>query len=244
MNDITSFLLIAITSIGIGIAIGSLVSNLMNSRQNPGRKEDRTAAGSNEILRVYRDLKSGGIVLELKGKKFRQPQELAASERSFLEKQLAGLALWVKPGKNAGAAAPQASSPKGPDRPVTGPLEQRLGSVQRNETIIAPATTEDNLKPNYNPLDVFARALRPDAPHASTPASSIAAQIDEILQEKLAGLPDEKRAIRLMELPGKGMVVMVGLDHYDGVDAVPDPEVQNLIRECVREWEQGLGRQE
>jgi hypothetical protein len=57
------------------------------------------------------------------------------------------------------------------------------------------------------------------------------------LQEKLAGQTTEKRAIRLLELPGKGMVVAVGLEQYDGVGAVPDPEIRSLIREAVSDWE-------
>jgi hypothetical protein len=27
------------------------------------------------------------------------------------------------------------------------------------------------------------------------------------------------------------------MDQYDGVDAVPDPDVRDLIREAVAEWE-------
>ena len=50
------------------------------------------------------------------------------------------------------------------------------------------------------------------SPHAS--AKSIAAQIDEILQEKIEGSDMAQRGVRLLELPNKGMVVMVGLDQY------------------------------
>jgi hypothetical protein len=34
------------------------------------------------------------------------------------------------------------------------------------------------------------------------------------------------------------MVVMVGLNQYDGVEAVPDEEIRNLIRSAVAEWEE------
>jgi hypothetical protein len=43
-----------------------------------------------------------------------------------------------------------------------------------------------------------------------------------------------------MELPGRGMMVMVGLDQYEGVEKVPDPEIRSLIREAVEEWEKRL----
>jgi hypothetical protein len=44
-----------------------------------------------------------------------------------------------------------------------------------------------------------------------------------------------------MELEGKGVVVMIGLDQYEGVSEVPDPEVRALLRECVMEWERTAG---
>ena len=59
----------------------------------------------------------------------------------------------------------------------------------------------------------------------------------ELTGQMLAGQALEKRAIRLLELPGKGMVVAVGLEQYDGIDAVPDPEIRSLIREAVADWE-------
>jgi hypothetical protein len=69
---------------------------------------------------------------------------------------------------------------------------------------------------------------------------SIAAQVDEVLQEKLASSSLKNQAIRLMELPTGGMVVMVNNDQFDGVNEVPDPEIRNLIQESVAEWERRL----
>jgi hypothetical protein len=86
-------------------------------------------------------------------------------------------------------------------------------------------------------VNLLARALQSEVRSPQPPPMSIAAQIDEILQEKLETSPLNSKAIRLLELPGKGMVVMVGLDQYEGVDAVPDEEIQNLIRSAVAEWE-------
>lgn len=96
---------------------------------------------------------------------------------------------------------------------------------------------------NLNPLDVFARALQPQD-HPSFPLSrSIAEQVDEILQEMLETSPLRARAIRLLELPQKGMVVMIGLDQYQGVDAVPDEEIRNLIHSAVVEWERRVSEE-
>jgi hypothetical protein len=69
------------------------------------------------------------------------------------------------------------------------------------------------------------------------PPKSIAAQVDEIVQERLPGSPFYNRAIKLMELPGKGLVVLVDGLQYEGVGEVADPVVQTFLRECVAEWE-------
>ena len=98
---------------------------------------------------------------------------------------------------------------------------------------------EDEKQPkvSFNPFVVLARAVTSDIPKDVVTQKSIAAQIDEILQEKLALSPLEDRAIRLMELPERGVVVLVGLDTYDGINDVPDPEIKALLRACVTEWE-------
>jgi hypothetical protein len=67
---------------------------------------------------------------------------------------------------------------------------------------------------------------------------SLAAQVDEILQTKLTGSSLAERGIRIMDTPSSDLVVMVGLQKYDGIDAVPEAEIQAVIREAVAEWAQ------
>jgi hypothetical protein len=231
MDDLITLLLIAMISLGIGIAFGSLVANAMTARRKEVESDRSEASGLVETARIYRDSRRGNTVLEVNGKKYSSPKELDADGWAFVEKQLIPLVNWVRPVDGPRIAAPD---------PSGSPAVQLSGK----EPAAAGPLLDESPKPTYNPLDVFARSLKSDVRKPAAPNASIAAQIDEILQEKLIGLPDEKRAIRLMELPGKGLVVMVGLDHYDGVDAVPDPEVRALIRECVAEWEQRLGGQD
>jgi len=243
MNDITTLLLIAIISVGIGIGFGSVFTNAMNARHKTSAPENDEPVGLKEIARVYQDERANAVVLQINGKKYRKPDELGAGVRAELEKLLADLLVWIRPFGVSQTVEPEGNAVSAAGVPPAKPplKESRLAGAPEKAAGSLPA--EENLKQSYNPLDVFMRALRTDTFKATTPQTSIAAQIDEILQEKLEGLPDEKRAIRLMELPGKGMVVMVGLDHYDGVETVPDPEVRTLIKECVAEWEKRMDRQ-
>jgi hypothetical protein len=63
------------------------------------------------------------------------------------------------------------------------------------------------------------------------------AQIDAVLQARLAGTPLASRGIRLAEALHGGAIVFVGTTQYDGVDRVPDSEIQEAIRGAIAEWE-------
>jgi hypothetical protein len=41
----------------------------------------------------------------------------------------------------------------------------------------------------------------------------------------------------LQESPEEGVIVWVGLQHFEGIDAVLDPEVKAAIRQAVEAWE-------
>ncbi len=124
--------------------------------------------------------------------------------------------------------------------------EQDLGIASQASTPVAPLTGVDE-SPSMAQTAVINPVKNFKNPQTEPPAKkgqpkSMVAQIDEILQEKLvqgaaAHLPPEKRAIRLMETPGRGVSVIVGLDQYEGLDGVPDEEVRTIIREAVTVWE-------
>jgi alkanesulfonate monooxygenase SsuD/methylene tetrahydromethanopterin reductase-like flavin-dependent oxidoreductase (luciferase family) len=66
---------------------------------------------------------------------------------------------------------------------------------------------------------------------------SIVEQINDILQDNLKTHPALTKGIRLTEDPREGVIVWVGLEHYAGVDAVTDPEVKEVLKAAVMEWE-------
>ncbi len=72
--------------------------------------------------------------------------------------------------------------------------------------------------------------------------SSIVEQIDEILQEMLPNTPLAGQTIRLRQEPSLGVVVWVGTERYVGVESVPDPQVQDIVKAAVKKWEDSSER--
>ena len=66
---------------------------------------------------------------------------------------------------------------------------------------------------------------------------SMVEQINQILDRNLAEEPGSRRGVRLVEGPAGSIRVYLGVEGYDAIDDVPDPEVRRLIREAVSEWE-------
>jgi len=65
---------------------------------------------------------------------------------------------------------------------------------------------------------------------------SIVQQIDDILQDKVARSPLADTGVKLQETP-QGVLVWVGNQSYQGVDALPEGEAKTLIHAAVKDWE-------
>jgi hypothetical protein len=217
--EIATALLIISISLLIGYAAGNLLSGKGASRDNSPAAENRDLV---EVVRIWRNRRKGGITLELDGKLFTSVAELGTAQRARLGVTVDDLRAWL----GSPVKRPLPSEPAAAD------LSSQPGGV-------SPVEREVQKQPAIKPVDMLANALRADVPKQVSQPKSIAAQIDEILQKKLAASDMQDRAIRLLELPGKGLVVMVGLDQYEGVENVPDAEIRALIRDCVVEWEAG-----
>ena len=219
MGDFSFLVLIALVAIGIGFALGSLVTGSRGERKQTEKPKTQTVPSLVQVAGIMTDRGGKVAYLLVDGKVVRSGRDLSKEQRARLTPYLEVVNSWFRETLSPPMAEPAISQAQ-TDSVKGGTSDSGAADVQR---------------PSINPVNILSRAMVPDLP--PEPPKSIVVQIDDILQEKLEGSPLSKRGIRLRELPNQAMTVMVGLDQYDGVDEVPDEEIRNLIRSAVNEWE-------
>jgi hypothetical protein len=221
MIELTSALTLAGVALVLGLVAG-LVVGWMIHRQ-PQTRQPATEPGLEEMIRVWRETRSGALKIEMDGFRLQSAAEMSAPQRTRLRQAVTALREWLgEIGREQPVAAtlrPAAARPANAAPAAVAPIEPQTNKISRN------------------PVDIFARALQP-APKPLDEAPGMIAQIDAILQTRLERNPLQGRAIRLTEGADRGLVVWVGLDSYPGIDAVPDLAIRQLIKDCVAEWEQ------
>jgi hypothetical protein len=215
MSEGLFLIVTGLIGVGAGIAIGILIAGLRAEKRDSPAVQ-KTQPNMFETATIWQDRKSGNLFPEVNGKVIRYPADLSASQRERLVGQLQTLLAWLTPASET--VLPLA----------TPPVEQPVPEFNPSTPLPQP--------PKFSPIDMVARAVQPE-PRPAAPEKSMLMQIDEILQEKLSSTPLAGQGIRLIDHPTKGLVVMVGLSQYEGVDEVPDPEIRSLIRDSVAEWE-------
>lgn len=236
-------LLIAVFFLIMGAAIVGLIWYYQSGgRAGSAKSKGFTPADPNlsEVALLMRDRQTQDLVVGMNGSKFRSANELSPAQMRRLTFASSVLAKWLvdlAPGQLP--AEETAATPPEENRQADEWVPAESIAKESIKTSIPPFTEEviPEVKPVSTQIpDVVGGILKPNPP--STPTfKSIAMQINDILQAKIAGTPFEKRGIMVKDGPDSGVVVTLDGEKYPGVKDVPDEEVRNLIRECGFEWE-------
>jgi hypothetical protein len=155
----------------------------------------------------------GEVRLKMDGQRM-DTSTLDAEQRKRLIAILNQMRPWLEAPKAASTRPAPASTPSIVSRPT--PAATPAPAADDRPT--APPPPED------------------DEELASAP-QSIVAQIDSVLQARLAGIPLKEKGVRLQESLEGGVLVWVGVNKYETVDDVPDEQVKAAIRAAIAEWE-------
>jgi hypothetical protein len=235
--------LIGLIALVVGVVIGFLLAGLSN--QSTQEKKDRSKSLF-ELARLWRDRASGKVMVEMSGKMFDAPDEMRADQKAALSKALDELQLWLDVDDLVARAINEPVSSPLPEpsplvssesSPATPTAVSVISASAATKAIPHPA--EPEVKPPSMQIgDIFSQVFSSEkSKTAIKPVKSIAAQVDEIIQEKLPDSPFKNRIISVTDLPGRGLLVRVDDLSYEGIGDVADEEIRQFLRECVAEWE-------
>ena len=165
--------------------------------------------------------KSGRLRLSLDGQRT-DPSTLTTDQRKRLIEVLTLIRPWLEGSKSV--QSPQEASPPAQPRPAPSP-----------QAAPTPTASSSPQPPPAPRPPVPPPAVDENAPAASP--QSIVAQIDSILHAQIADSPLAEKGIRLQESPEGGVLVWVGMDRFEGVEAVPDEQIKAAIRKAIAAWE-------
>lgn len=246
--DSTTLMILVMIAAGVGFFVGlaTIIFRSGGQEVKPPKK-DLVEAG-----RLWRDPSNGRLWVETGGQAGSSLNDFSDDAQDRVFKIALDLANWTGRLQTPPAATPEAAPAAQTDvqQPPAKPAQPEIQESQAvtdelPDEISQPAqllTGPSSPQPERPRIDIvkgIRLSLEGDMGLKQNQAS-IAAQVDEILQDKLKGTSLEKRGIRLMELPGKGMVVMIGLEQFDSVGAVPYPEIKAVLQESVAVWEKRM----
>jgi hypothetical protein len=231
------------------------------------RSKAADALDAHEVLRVLRDRLTGRLIVEIAGRRYTQVGDIQDPniQRGFLTTlQDLGSFAATAPAPAApvappdapahstplasthpGAAEgqPQSASPAPAATPATEPAPRPRPPTPQpisNAPISNAPQPRADAPLQLPSMNVFKqmqvlreRAKQPPPP----PPKSITEQIDEILQEKIAGTPHRTRGLHVGAGPQGHAVFELDGKNYEAVDDLPDAEARLIVRAAIAEWE-------
>lgn len=223
--DVMTIVIAAVLVLGLaGLLIGLFYALRGGKYNSTSQKPTAEPSDLVEIARLERDSETNILMVLVDGKLYANESDLSFNQRQKLISAAKDLQKWLglsmtsvfSSQPKADSIAPSAVSPIPPTM-MTDVLSDQIKPI--------PA----------NPVESLRHSIRPS--NATLSYMSIPAQINEILQGKIAGTSFEQRGLQLVESPTAGVVVHVDMKQYPGIDDVPDEEVISIIRSAVAEWE-------
>ena len=170
------------------------------------------------LMRIKNE--GGNLTLDLDGVRA-DTTSLTIDQRKRLIEMLTVIRPWLE---GRPAPVPSAVTPP-PSTPTSHPSQPQPVATTPTPSTLRAATPQPSVP-------------RPAPEKEAAPkAVGIVGQIDSVLQARLFGTPLEGRGIYLSNSPEGGVIVNVGLQKFNGIDEVTDPEIKAALRAAITEWE-------
>jgi hypothetical protein len=178
------------------------------------------------LMRIKNE--NGYLTLDLDGVRA-DTASLTADQRKRLIEMLTLIRPWLE-GKPVHAPASLPTPASAPLRAQPEPAASTsISSKQKPATQPVPS--------QRSALTTTKSATSEKEDRSTPPATGIVGQIDSILQARLMGTALAGRGVYLSNSPEGGVIVNVGLQKFNGIDEVTDPEIKAALRAAITEWE-------
>ena len=228
----------------IGFLLGFGLRALMHRRKpaKKSRESQKTTKAKkppkrnwSEVAHLWRDERDKRLVFQIGNQYYKRGDELTRREQQILLNVVMDFYRWLEP------SSPTQTRSETPVRSPGTSVDSDISQGAYPSTIYQGGSQDILAEPEpeiQEPPSVIGSVLSASISAPEPPRPSMVNQVDSILQEKLQDAQMQKWAVRLIESPNQGMVVMVGMERYESIDDVPYARVRDIIRAAVADWEQ------
>lgn len=253
----TLYLLLAAV---IGVFIGLLIASLFGSRDSRKKQEpppEVVKEGFGEVAGLWYSPAGKKMLMEIDGGYYKNISALSKDQQAKARRLVALMNDWTVErveivAEPATQQMEQAQTPGTPEALEQSPEpdltpEVILDMVKEEEPTEAAETASPFLSAEQEEADLVSLLQGSLEESEETPetdevvgkaALTITQQISAVLEEMLKGTELEDKGIRLWENADHGVDVYVGSEKFEGVEAVPYPQVRQMIRDAVLRWEE------
>ncbi len=240
-----------IVALILGVIIGKLDTILTdNIRGGQSEKKIKTLTEEIEVLKARLAQRPAAVAppsllrvntsdgqtysVELEGEKI-DPASITTAQRTRLVSIIVAIRPWID-AKSAPPAAPVVAAPAPAPAPVITPPASLpvTPAVLPSRPAVLPIEAEPKLDVMRGARTFLENSVLPK--QVDTSGMSIIRRINDYMQKKLVGSPYAAMGISLEDGPYGSVMVIIGLNKFDGVDNVPDAGIQAFIRETIAEW--------
>jgi len=201
-----------------------------------------------EVMRVIRDEQTGQVRVEVGGQQYAHIREIADAQVgrrvlwaiADLIRFTGGMAANPQAVRNVAEAEPvptppQLSQPPAPERANASSFPLQAPAPIRSPAV---AAEESTARQRYSMVDYFRRGFQTSGPEPAPSPTSFIDEIEEILQGYIEGLSAPLPCdVHVLSSETGILQIKVGADAYDRPDEVPDPQIRQMIKAAVAEWE-------
>ena len=241
-----------------GLLLGILIASLLGNRAGKPSKSDEATPemkkeGYAEIAHLWYSPATKKIITQMDDEFFKEFVNLAPDQQKKALRLSDLFENWVK----TVPVTLEKPVAEVSEKPVEGYLEEtiqqpvvasgRPGStkplpfVDTAPIVNVPPSSysthdESKLSSDFEPFMPLDSNMEVDEPLKLKP-KTIAGQISDIIDEIIQTSPLREKGIKLIEREDHGVDVWFGIEKFDGIEAIPYPEVKALIKTAAARWE-------